>query len=97
MLGTRVDFWCLSGEIFDPDRRACRPGDNASCEYRITPIPDDACINDFFAIRQHPDRFECQRFFVCLNYHTVAFECDPGFIFEQESLSCQPGDLRNCV
>lgn len=96
MLGVRVDFWCLNGEIFDLDRRACRPGDDATCEYIITPVPDDACMNDFFAIRPHPDRFECERFFVCMNYNTIEFRCDPGFVFELESLSCVPGSLRNC-
>lgn len=96
MIGRRIDFWCPDGEIFDVDRLVCRPGDNGSCEFTITPIPDNACENYFFGIFSHPDRFECQRFFVCMNYNMVQFECDPGFIFSSVTQSCQAGNLRNC-
>ncbi|KAG5682221.1 hypothetical protein PVAND_011587 [Polypedilum vanderplanki] len=96
MLGSRVDFWCPDGEIYDEARFSCRPGNTESCEFSVTPVPENACENEFFVISPHPDRFECQRFFVCLNYNLIQFECDPGFIFSTNGLTCVPGNLRSC-
>lgn len=97
MLGSRIDFLCGDNEIFDEDRRVCRPGNNDVCSFVVTPVPENACENDFFAIHPHPDVFECQRFFVCLNYNLIQFECDEGEIFSIPAGDrCVPGSIRNC-
>lgn len=75
----------------------CEPGKNSICEQRLAQIPEDACIYEFFGIHPHPDRRACQNFYVCMNYNLIEFRCDPGSIFDIESLSCQAGDSENCV
>ena len=71
--------------------------EDGKCTSRLMPVPDDACENEFFGIHPHPDRRACKNFYVCLNYNLIEFRCDPGSIFDIETLSCQAGDSENCT
>lgn len=96
MIGGRVDFSCDAGHIFDEDRIACRPGDTETCQFISPEIPADACVNDFLRMSPHPDPEQCWVFFVCLNYNTIVFRCDPGYIYADWAQRCVPGSHVTC-
>ena len=96
MIGGRVDFSCDNGQIFDEDRMQCRNGDAETCEFIFPQIPGDACDNDFLRVSAHPDPEQCWVFFVCMNYNTIVFRCEAGYIFSQETERCVPGSWTTC-
>jgi hypothetical protein len=96
MVGGRVDFSCNAGEIFDLDRTTCRRGDAETCEFLPLEIPANECDNDFLRISAHPDPFLCSQFFVCMNFNTVEFRCDAGYIYSEYAQRCIPGDWETC-
>lgn len=97
MIGGRVDFSCDEGDIFDEDRITCRPGDHETCQFIVPQIPGDACDNDFLRIAPHPDPDQCMVFFVCMNYNTVVFRCEPNYIFSDWAQRCIPGSHTTCL
>lgn len=96
MNNNRVDFRCDADQVFDEDRVACRSGNDETCEFIVAPIPPDACQFFFLGVFPHPDAFECNRFFTCLNYNMIPFTCDPGQIFSPELERCVNGNIRTC-
>lgn len=96
MIGQRVDFFCDATLIFDEQRVICRPGDHVTCEFQIINIPEGSCDNHFYEIFPHPDPFQCEAFFVCMNNNMVQFRCAPDHIFSQTTRSCVPGNQINC-
>lgn len=96
MIGERVDFSCDHGDIFDEDRVVCRPGDADTCAFHIPQIPADTCDNQFFQMGPHPDPFQCEAFFVCLNYNLIVFRCPADQIFSVAAEGCVPGNQITC-
>jgi Chitin binding Peritrophin-A domain len=97
MIGSRVDFSCDEGDIFDESRIMCRRGDAETCEFIAPTIPDDECENDFLRVGVHPDPDQCWRFFVCMNYNIVQFQCERGYIFSESTQRCVVGSHETCV
>ena len=97
MIGSRVDFSCDAGQIFDEIRIQCRPGNAETCQFTVPQIPGDACDNDFLRISPHPDPEQCASFFVCMNFNTVVFRCNPGYIYSPEAERCVAGNWVTCL
>lgn len=51
------------------------------------------CSEEFFRV----GRLEsCQDFFVCMIGGRIDFSCDDGDIFDEDNVSCRPGDADTC-
>lgn len=64
---------------------------------RQVEIMGDECENDFMRIAPHPNPQSCHKFYVCMNYNLVVFECDPGFIFSAQQERCVRGNQQTCI